>query len=75
MKNLPTLLCIIAFGAIVGCTQNDDDAATAAPDSLGPGEVAIVNGTRIPESVFRLHTLNTLQVDADSLTPEGRLEV
>ena len=67
-------LCIIIFGAIVGCTQNDDDAA-ATFDALGPGQVAIVNGTRIPESVFRLHTLNTLQADADSLTPEGRIEV
>jgi len=42
---------------------------------LGPGEVALVNGERIPESVFRLFTLNALQTDADNLTPEGRQEV
>jgi peptidyl-prolyl cis-trans isomerase C len=34
-----------------------------------------VNGNRIPESVFRVFTLSTLQASADDLTEEGRAEV
>jgi peptidyl-prolyl cis-trans isomerase C len=61
--------------AIAGCGNDAENAAAPASDPLGPGEVAVVNGERIPESVFRLYTLGALQKNADDLTPEERADV
>jgi peptidyl-prolyl cis-trans isomerase C len=66
---LLTLTCSAA------CAQ-DSSEGTASPNSaLGPGEVAVVNGQRIPQSVYRLFTLGTLQTNADNLTAEQRVQV
>ena len=69
-----TALAVTAIVA-VACGQDSANDTTAVADPFGPGEVAIVNGQRIPESVFRLFVLNALQANADDLTPEGRAEV
>jgi peptidyl-prolyl cis-trans isomerase C len=42
---------------------------------LGPGEVATVDGKRIPESMFRVFTLNAFRRNADDLSPEERNQV
>jgi len=72
MKGLliATLLLLGSVGA-----NAQDSAADAASDFLGPGNVATVNGKRVPESVFRLYTLGGLQVNPDALTPEAKKEV
>ncbi len=68
-------ICIFALSSLLlGCAQDAVDA-TSAVDSLGPGEVAFVDGNRIPESMFRVFTLSALQANADDLTEEGRAEV
>jgi peptidyl-prolyl cis-trans isomerase C len=59
----------------IACTTEPEDATSSTVDALGPGEVAFVDGERIPESVFRLHTINSLQANAEDLTPEGRAEI
>jgi peptidyl-prolyl cis-trans isomerase C len=61
-----------AFSLLTGCA---DDVPAQAADALGPGEVATVDGKRIPESVFRLYALNALQRNADDLSPEERQRV
>jgi peptidyl-prolyl cis-trans isomerase C len=69
-----SLAVLTALGAIA-CSDAPDGDTNASTDALGPGEVAVVNGERIPESLFRYYVLNALQADADDLTPEGRQEV
>lgn len=71
MKPIQSLSALLIAAIVLGCTK-DSDEVTTAPDPLGPGEVALVNGERVPESVFRLYTLLAHQVNADDLTPEGR---
>ena len=75
MNALRTLSVVTAASIALGCSQNSENDGQATVDALGPGEVAIVNGERIPESLFRLHSLGALQVDADNLTPEARTEM
>jgi peptidyl-prolyl cis-trans isomerase C len=55
------------------CTQTSSPDATDA--ALGPGEVATVNGKRIPESVFRTYAPAVARKSADELTPEERKAV
>jgi peptidyl-prolyl cis-trans isomerase C len=69
-------LTIFAAGFVAfACTTQPEDAANGGVDVLGPGEVAFVDGQRVAESLFRLHTLNSLQVSADGLTPEARTDM
>jgi peptidyl-prolyl cis-trans isomerase C len=72
MKHSQLLSLSLAAGITLGCTQTADNEPTAQVDILGPGEVAIVDGERIPESLFRLYTLLGYQVNADDLTQEGK---
>ena len=55
---------------ITACTQSSAPDATGGV--LGPGQVATVNGERIPESIFRVYTPAALRKNADDLTPEER---
>lgn len=76
MHGLLRKFCILGASlTIVSCSQESEPEAVAAVDPLGPGEVAFVNGERVPESLFRLFTLTSMQVDVDNLTPEGRREM
>jgi len=75
MKFFRTFSVVTAVGLSFGCTQDSDSDSHQAVDVLGPGEVAIVDGERIPESMFRLYALNALQANAEDLTPEGREEI
>jgi len=75
MNALRTLLVLVATSLVFACSQNSGNGEADNAEVLGPGEVAFVNGERIPESVFRLHTLSALQVNADDLTPEAREEM
>jgi peptidyl-prolyl cis-trans isomerase C len=75
MRSSRTLPIITASFVALGCSSGSESDVISTVDVLGPGEVAVVDGKRIPESTFRLHTLNSLQVDADDLTPEGRAEI
>jgi peptidyl-prolyl cis-trans isomerase C len=61
-------ICLVGLGA--ACSKTT--APSAAPDELGPTQVATVNGKRIPESVFRLQTLATTRKNVDDLTPDER---
>lgn len=75
MNRLNVLTLISACCIVSACSTQPEDDASSSIDALGPGEVAFVDGERIPESIFRLHSLNSLQVAADDLTPEARTEV
>ena len=75
MNRIRILTIFAASCFAFACTTQSDDGSTGSIDALGPGEVAFVDGERIPESLFRLHTLNSLQVSADDLTPEARTEM
>lgn len=66
------LVSIAVLALVSGCA---DEAPAQAQDELGPGEVATVDGERIPESMFRVYTLNALQRNADDLSPEERKQV
>lgn len=74
MRSIGSISILALSGILFGCAQDAGDTADGV-DLLGPGEVAFVDGNRIPESIFRLFTLSTLQADADNLTEEGRAEV
>jgi peptidyl-prolyl cis-trans isomerase C len=62
--------------AMLLTTACGSDGPSPAPagqsDFIGPGEVATVDGVRIPESVFRLYALNATQRGADDLSSEER---
>jgi peptidyl-prolyl cis-trans isomerase C len=70
--NITRFIYISALALVSGCA---DEAPAQAQDALGPGQVATVDGKRIPESVFRIYTLNALQRNADDLSPEERQRV
>jgi peptidyl-prolyl cis-trans isomerase C len=63
----PVILLATACG-----NDGTPPAATGQSEFLGPGEVATVDGARIPESVFRLYALNATQRSADELSAEER---
>jgi len=70
MKQATPLLLLLAMSASTAWAQG-----ASSSEALGPGDVAFVDGTRVPESVFRLFVLSQLQVPAENLTPEGRAQV
>lgn len=72
MKAFRLLILPLLAVISLSCSQEAEEEATEVSDHFGPGEVAIVDGERIPESVFRLYSLLAHQVNADDLTPEGR---
>ncbi len=72
---LPRLILPLLVTSAIACAQDSADEIGSTDTLLGPGEVAIVGGERIAESVFRLFTIGALQTNADNLTPEGRAEV
>jgi peptidyl-prolyl cis-trans isomerase C len=74
MRSIESISIFALSGLLLGCAQDAGDA-TDRVDALGPGEVAFVDGNRIPESIFRVFTLSALQANADDLTEEGRAEV
>lgn len=74
MKAFGPLSCLAAAGVLAACSQEPEQQGSVPADRFGPGEVAIVDGERVPESIFRLYTLTGYQVNADDLTPEGRRE-
>jgi len=75
MKSFQMISIVTVAGLCFGCTQDSGGDLPEAVDPLGPGEVAIVDGDRIPESMFRLFTLNAVQANVEDLTPEGREEI
>jgi peptidyl-prolyl cis-trans isomerase C len=72
MRNSRLTSIFVAAGLAAACGQDSGQEAAAPADPFGPAEVAVVDGERIPESLFRLYTLGIYQVNADDLTPEGR---
>jgi peptidyl-prolyl cis-trans isomerase C len=71
MTKLVGSLIIVGLACLgSACSRTAD--RSAAPDALGPTQVATVNGKRIPESVFRLQTLATTGKNVDDLTPDER---
>jgi peptidyl-prolyl cis-trans isomerase C len=73
MKRIVRGVAFASTTALFACTQSSSLPPTN--EALGPGEVAIVNGQRIPESVFRVYTLAAIRKNADDLTPEERKAV
>jgi peptidyl-prolyl cis-trans isomerase C len=57
---------------VAGCAGEDRPASPGTQESLGPGQIATVDGGGIPESVFRLYALNATQRDASDLSVEER---
>jgi peptidyl-prolyl cis-trans isomerase C len=74
MTKLVGSLFVLSFVVAGAACSKADKPATVA-DPLGPTQVATVNGKRIPESVFRLHTLSTMRKNADDLTADERKAV
>lgn len=70
--NINKSLSLLLMTSAVACAQESDERGISADEALGPGEVAIVGDARIPESVFRLYTLNTLQTNVENLSPDDR---
>jgi peptidyl-prolyl cis-trans isomerase C len=67
--NIARLIFLSAMALLSGCA---DEPPAQAQDALGPGQVATVDGKRIPESMFRIYVLNALQRNADDLSAEER---
>jgi peptidyl-prolyl cis-trans isomerase C len=64
------LILLLAFTvAATACAQKS--SSTNSDDLLGPGQVATVNGARIPISVFRLYVL-AMKKDPDQLGEDER---
>ena len=70
-----TILIIGLLASAIAKAQDSGAEASQPSDNLGPGQVAIVNGQRIPESVYRLFAVGVLQVNPDALSPEARTQV
>ena len=75
MNLIKALVLLGPIATVIGCASETNDASVSDVNLLGPGEVAIVDGEPIPESLFRLYTLNALQASADDLTEDGRAQV
>ena len=69
MRKAGIALAISVVVLVAACSRKP---MTASDDVLGPGEVATVNGQRIPESLFRLYAMAGLKKDPDQMTPEER---
>lgn len=63
-----TLLCT----AVAPACDRDQTSSADRDEALGPGQVATVNGEPIPESLFRIYTLNALRKNPDEVTVEER---
>lgn len=72
MKSTNPALVGAALLIVGGCTQEagDEAAEQARQSALGPTDVATVNGERVPESVFRLYSMNSLQRNIEQLGEE-----
>lgn len=74
MTRVPGRLIAASFSLLAaGCSSSS--APDGSDAALGPGEVATVNGKRIPESIFRVYTPAAMRKNADDLTPEERKAV
>ncbi len=74
MTRLVGSVITVSLAALAAaCTQSS--APNASDAALGPGEVATVNGKRIPESLFRTYTPAAMRKNADDLTSEERKAV
>jgi peptidyl-prolyl cis-trans isomerase C len=60
---------------LLGACSPEEPTADTGPGPLGPGDVASVDGERIPESIFRLYALNATQRNPDQVTPEERQRI
>ena len=73
MKLVNLTLAATTFMALAACSPDQGgDAENADPGPLGPGVVATVNDTPVPESLFRFYALNGLQKTAEDLTEDER---
>jgi peptidyl-prolyl cis-trans isomerase C len=59
--------------AVSSCSR--EPVSGSLDETLGPGQVATVDGEPIPESVYRLYAMATLKKNADELTAEERRSV
>jgi peptidyl-prolyl cis-trans isomerase C len=75
MAFLKNLAVTCALAGAVACTDESQNAAPDSVDALGPGDVATVNGERIPESLLRLLALRSLQKNTEDMTDEERQQV
>lgn len=58
--------------ALTACAQEAAEDVVSTTNALGASRIATVNGTPVPESLFRLYSLNALQKNADELTEDER---
>ena len=68
----PILMALLTIAA-VAC--NRTSAPVDRDSALGPGQVATINGERIPQSVFRFYAMSAAQKNADDLTADERSAV
>lgn len=57
-----------ALTLLAGCAGDDETSEQTQPNVLGPTDVATVNGERLPESVFRLYSMNVMQRNVEQLS-------
>lgn len=69
-RNQAALVVFAVAIALGGCSQNS--APAGAANALGPGRVAVVNGTPIAESVLRVYSLASTRKNLDDLSAEER---
>ena len=69
--NVLAAACCLALG---GCNQASVDTNTNA-DILGSSSIGTIDGTPVPEAVFRKLGLNALQKRAEDMTPDERAAV
>ena len=69
----PISIASLIVVVVGGCSQEQAPANTDS--TLGPGQVATVNGDPIPESLFRYYAMNATQKNPDELTAEERTAV
>lgn len=73
MKFAKLTVATTTFIALAACSPDEGgDAESADPGPLGPGVVATVDDTPVPESLFRFYALSGLQKTAEDLTEDER---
>lgn len=69
----PAALALLTLGACSG--DESERGSGSAQNALGPTDVATVGDERLPESVFRLYSMNSLQRNVEQLSDDEYQEL
>lgn len=71
MKSIPSTLPVLALLTLGACSgDGSGQSSGTAQSALGPTDVATIGDERLPESVFRLYSMNTLQRNVEQLSDD-----